>query len=89
MEQRPLGKTETRRLRVIDFRAGQIAGQQVRRKLYAPKTAVHGRGQRLHRGSLGQTRQTLDQDMSARQQTYHKLVEQIGLTDDGIFEIFA
>ena len=80
VEQRPLDEFEL--AFVIDVGSGQIARQQVRRELDAPKAAVDGSGQCFHRGCLGQPWQALHQHMAISQQANHQTVEQGGLADN-------
>jgi len=61
-------KHETTILWPIDIRAGQVGGQQVRRKLNAVKVSIDAVGQRLDGPRLGETGRTLDEQVAVSQQ---------------------
>jgi hypothetical protein len=68
--------------RVVDVRAGQVAGHQVWRELDALEMRLQAAGQSFDGRGLGQAGKALDQDMPARQQADDQAVEQARLADD-------
>jgi hypothetical protein len=68
MEDRALLEFEGTRLGPIDFSAGQVCRQQVRRELDAVEVAGNARREFLDRSGLGEAGCALDQKMSVSEQ---------------------
>ena len=69
-------------LRVVDERAHDVGGQQVRRELDAREIGLDGLRQRAHRQGFRQAGDALEQDVAVAQQADEEAVDQVLLTDD-------
>jgi hypothetical protein len=77
VEDRPALELEGALLRTVDFGAGEIGGQQVRRELDALPRAVDRRGERLGQTRLADARHVLDQQMTLGQEADHGEVDRL------------
>ena len=84
-----LAGAEVAGLGVVDLRADEVRGQQVRRELDAAEGRLERGGQRLDRERLGETRHALQQDVAVGEQADQKAVEHVALADDDFFEFRA
>ena len=76
-------------LLMVDLRADDVAGQQVRRALDPRKLAADGVGDRLRRGGLGETGHRLDQNMPVRHYSRDQRLLEPFLSHDPVGEIIA
>ena len=72
---------------VVDQRAGDVAGHQVRGELHALELQLQCRGQRSHQQGLGDAGHTLEQHVAAAQQRYHQAADDGVLTDDHLGDL--
>jgi hypothetical protein len=77
VEQRPLAELELALLVAVDVGADEVRGQQVRGELDAVEVALHGLGQGLDGGGLGQTRHALHQQVAVAQQADQHAVDEL------------
>src|SRR5690554_7632628 len=82
MEDRPLLKAETRGLGTVDFRAGNVCGQQVRGELNTMKVRLDGFGQGFYCLGFSQSRCTLQKKVTASEQADQHALYQRFLTED-------
>ena len=74
---------------MVDLRADDVAGQQVRRALDSRKLAADGVGDRLRRGGLGEAGHRLDQNMPVRHYSRDQRFLELFLSYDPCGEIVA
>ena len=79
---RPLAKLELTLLADVNFAAGNVRRQQIRRKLDTVKAGGNAVGQRFDRLGFGQPRRTFDQRVTFRQKRDDHFFHQILLPDD-------
>ena len=73
---------ETAGLWTVDFGAGEIGGQQIRRELDAVEIAFDARGEFLDCRGLGQARSAFDEQMAIGEQRDQQAVDECRLADD-------
>jgi hypothetical protein len=74
---------------VVDFRADQVGGQQVRRELDALEGGVEAGRQGADGEGFGQAGDAFEQQVAVGQQTDDQAVDQVGLTDDDFLHFVA
>jgi hypothetical protein len=80
-------ETERLRLHVEDRYTQDVGGQEVARKLNACVLQSEGRGQRLRERRLANTRNVLDQQMTAGEQTRQRKFQRSRLADHDAVEM--
>src|SRR5262249_1218748 len=66
----------------VDFGAGDVGRQQIRRELHARQVGGQMLRERLDRAGLGQSRQAFDQEIPVRQQADQYALDQTVLAED-------
>ncbi len=89
MEDRSALEFEGALLRTIDFGAGQIGRQQIRRELDAMEIAFDARGEFLDRRRLGEAGRTFDEQMAVGEQRDQQAIDEQFLADDAFGQFAA
>jgi hypothetical protein len=80
----PEVRREGRLARVVDERADQVGGEQVRRALDAVEGSVECIGEGLNRERLRQARHALDEEVAAAQKAQEQALQELLLPDDDL-----
>ena len=88
-EHRALAERERRGARVVDQRAGDVAGHQVGGELHPLELQLQRGRQRAHQQRLGHARNAFQQHVTAAQQRDHQAADDGVLPDDGLADLAA
>jgi hypothetical protein len=72
---------------VVDHRADEVGGQQIRRELDALEVGVDDRGHRVDRERLGEARHALEQHVAAGEQADEDALDHVVLADDDLADL--
>ena len=86
---RPTVNPEIARLLIDDFRAHDVGGQHIDRKLNALEIEVNGFGERVDEERFGEARHTLQEEMAAREEGDHHPLDDDVLADDDFGDALA